>query len=149
LIPDAFYTTDGILETTLTVLNLMGAYPAVISAEMDRYLPFLATSEILGLAVQKGIGREHAYNLIKKHAIAEALNMRENGIDTNTLLDRLIKESDFRKAGINIQTLEKILKDKSRYIGNAQVQIELIKTKSNSILSKYSNESKYKPGDIL
>ena len=51
LIPDAFYASDGLLETTLTVLNQMGAYPAVISKEVDRYLPFLATTEILGLAV--------------------------------------------------------------------------------------------------
>ncbi|MFH1179784.1 MAG: adenylosuccinate lyase, partial [Candidatus Bathyarchaeota archaeon] len=72
LIPDAFYACDGLLETTLTVLNQMGAYPAVISKEVDRYLPFLATTEVLDMAVQRGIGREQAHGLIKKHAISEA-----------------------------------------------------------------------------
>ncbi|MCK4520964.1 MAG: adenylosuccinate lyase, partial [Nanoarchaeota archaeon] len=47
IIPDSFYTSDGLCETTLTVLNNMGAYPAVIDKETDKYLPFLATTEIL------------------------------------------------------------------------------------------------------
>ena len=85
LIPDSFYVTDGLLETTLTVLNQMGAYPAVISKEVDRYLPFLATTEILGVAVLHGMGREQSHSLIKKHAITEALKMRDT---TKILLPR-------------------------------------------------------------
>ena len=76
-IPDAFYTIDGLLETTLTILNEMGPYETVISKEVDKYLPFLATTQILMLAIQKGIGREQAHEIIKKHAINEALNMRQ------------------------------------------------------------------------
>jgi len=61
LIPNAFYVTDGIIETTLTVLNNMGVYPAVINKEIERYLPFLATTQILVKAVKHGIGREAAH----------------------------------------------------------------------------------------
>ena len=149
LIPDAFYTSDGLLETTLTVLNQMGAYPAVISKEVDRYLPFLATTEVLGMAVQHGIGREQAHSLIKKHAIAEALKMREEGSDLNMLMDRLSGELEFIDAGITRGMLLGLLKDKSRFLGNAEAQIEAIKKKSEPLISKYSVEAAYEPGDIL
>src|SRR3954470_3196869 len=43
-LPDAFLALDGLYETFLTVLDELGAYPAVIARELDRYLPFLATT---------------------------------------------------------------------------------------------------------
>jgi hypothetical protein len=43
-LPDAFFAIDGQTETFLTVLDEFGAYPAVIQRELDRYLPFLATT---------------------------------------------------------------------------------------------------------
>jgi len=149
LIPDAFYASDGLLETTLTVLNQMGAYPAVISKEVDRYLPFLATTKILGMAVQHGIGREKAHSLIKKHAIAEALRMREEGSDINQLMDRLCTEPEFKEAGITESMLSGALLDKSHFIGNADAQITAVKKKVNSLLTKYAKEAGYEPGDIL
>lgn len=149
LIPDAFYASDGLLETTLTVLNQMGAYPAVISKEVDRYLPFLATTEILGLAVQHGIGREKAHSLIKKHAIAEALRMREEGSDVNQLMDRLCEEPEFKEAGITEAMLSGALKDKSHFLGNADAQITAVQKKTKPLLTKYAKEAGYEPGDIL
>ena len=149
LIPDAFYASDGLLETTLTVLNQMGAYPAVISKEVDRYLPFLATTEILGLAVKHGIGREKAHSLIKKHAIAEALRMREEGSDSNELMDRLCNEPEFKEAGITEFMLSSALKEKTHFLGNADAQITAVKMKVNPLLLKYAKEASYEPGDIL
>ena len=149
LIPDAFYVTDGLLETTLIVLNQMGAYPAVISKEVDRYLPFLATTNILGTAVQHGIGREQAHSLIKKHAISEALKMREEGSDVNLLMDRLSEEQEFIDAGITKEILLDLLKDNSHFLGNADAQIKSVVEKSGPLLEKYSKEAAYEPGDIL
>lgn len=149
LIPDAFYASDGLLETTLTVLNQMGAYPAVISKEVDRYLPFLATTEILGLAVQHGIGREKAHSLIKKHAITEALRMREEGSDVNQLMDRLCTEPEFKEAGIKEAILSSILEDKTHFLGNANAQITAVQEKTKPLLTKYVKEAAYEPGDIL
>ncbi len=45
--PDAFFALDGLFQTFLTVLDEFGAYPAVIARELDRYLPFLATTKVL------------------------------------------------------------------------------------------------------
>ena len=149
LIPDAFYASDGLLETILNVLNQMGAYPSVISKEVNRYFPFLATTEVLNIAVQHGLGREQAHSLIKKHAIAEALKMREEGSDSNSLMNNLAMEPEFIESGITKEMLEALLKDKSHFLGNAESQIDYIVEKAKPWMSKYSKWARYEPGDIL
>ena len=87
-LPDSFFAIDGQIETFLTVLDEFGAYPAVIQRELDRYLPFLATTKVLIAAVRAGMGRESAHHVIREHAVATALAMREHGAEPD-LLDRL------------------------------------------------------------
>ena len=149
LIPDAFYASDGLVETTLNVLNQMGAYPAVISKEVDRYLPFLATTEMLAIAVKRGIGREEAHELIKKHAIAEALNMREIGASENRLMTKLASEPRFIDAGITEVELNNLLLDKAHFIGSANEQIDAVVQKSRVLLERHTKAAAYEPGDIL
>ena len=72
-LPDSFFAIDGQIETFLTVLEEFGAYPAVIQRELDRYLPFLATTKVLIAAVRAGMGREAAHHVIREHAVATAL----------------------------------------------------------------------------
>jgi len=140
LIPDAFYASDGIIETTLNVLNQMGPYPAVISKEVDRYLPFLATTEVLAIAVKSGI---------KKHAIAQALSMREQGSSGNLLMNNLASEQVFKKAGITEESLSSLLLDKSHFIGNAGRQIDAVIEKCGELLERHRKAANYEPGDIL
>src|SRR5439155_8128678 len=78
-LPDAFFAIDGLFQTFLTVLDEFGTYPAVIARELDRYLPFLATTKILVAAVRRGVGREVGHEAIKEHAAALALPKREQG----------------------------------------------------------------------
>lgn len=83
-LPDAFFAIDGMIETFLTVLDEFGAYPAVIDRELRRYLPFLATTKVLMAAVRAGVGREEAHEVIKEHAVATALAMREKRVPNQT-----------------------------------------------------------------
>src|SRR5690606_23067204 len=89
MLPDAFFALDGQFETFLSVLSELGYYPTVISRELSRYLPFLATTKVLMAAVRAGVGRETAHEAIKEHAVAVALEMREAGRTENDLLARL------------------------------------------------------------
>lgn len=123
VIPDAFYTSDGLCETSLTVLNGMGAFPKVIEREVDRYLPFLATTEILGMAVKAGMGREAAHKKIKQYAVAEALRMRRTGSTDNNLAALLSEDPDFQLAGITRERIDGVLNDKAHFLGNAKRQI--------------------------
>ena len=76
-------------QTLLTVLDELGAYPATIERELDRYLPFLVTTKVLMAAVRNGVGREVAHEAIREHAVAVALEQREQGTEGNDLLQRL------------------------------------------------------------
>jgi adenylosuccinate lyase len=67
----------------LTVLDEFGAYPAVIQRELDRYLPFLATTKVLMAAVRNGVGREAAHEAIKEAAVGTALAMRAGQADND------------------------------------------------------------------
>jgi adenylosuccinate lyase len=149
IIPDAYYASDGLVETTLTVLNQMGAYPAVIEEELGRYLPFLATTSILGVALRHGIGREKAHSIIKEHAIAEAIRMRQQGARGNNLIPLLAQDPDFKGAGITATELNETLKDRNQFIGNSYNQIDAVKTKAQSLIKRHAAQAQYEPEEIL
>ncbi len=92
-LPDAFFAIDGLCLTMLAVLDEFGAYPAVIENERRSYLPFLATTRVLTAATAGGIGREHAHEVIKGHAVGAALDRRA-GTDAD-LLQRLADDPEF------------------------------------------------------
>jgi adenylosuccinate lyase len=148
IIPDTFYTIDGLLETVLTVLNEMGPYPQVINKEVDRYLPFLATTTILMHAVQAGIGREQAHEIIKKYAVQEALAMRTQG-EHPQLAKKLASDPLFQSRGITEEKINEILQNRERFIGNAQEQIQKVNEKAQPLFSRHPEALNYNPKDIL
>ena len=90
-LPGAFLATDGLFGTFLTVLNEFAAFPAVIQRELDRYLPFLATTKVLMAAIRNGVGREAAHQAIKEAAVGAALDLRAGAAD-NDVVDRLVAD---------------------------------------------------------
>ena len=146
IIPDMFYASDGLCETVLTVLNEMGVYPKVIAAEVERYLPFLSTAELLDAATKKGMGREEAHSLIRKYAVKEALRMRETGDFENRLPELL---GDDERFPLSKDEIEQILKDKMHFVGRAKEQIQAAAEKAEKLISRYPSEAAYEPKPIL
>ena len=144
-LPDAFFAVDGQIETFLTVLEEFGAYPAVIQRELDRYLPFLATTKVLIAAVRAGMGREAAHEVIKEHAVAVALAMRERGAEPD-LLDRLAADP---RLPLDRAALDEALADKAAFIGSAGEQVDQVVAAVNELVSAYPDAAKYTPGAIL
>jgi adenylosuccinate lyase len=142
-LPDAFYAIDGLLETMLTVLNEFGAFPAVISAELDRYLPFLATTKILMASVKAGVGREVAHEVIKEHAVTAALGMR-NG-QGNNFLDALAADS---RLPFDRAELDALIGDPLEFTGDARQQVARVVSRIDAITSAHSVAAKYKPQQI-
>src|SRR3954447_16222818 len=103
-LPDAFFAADGLFETFLTVLDEFGAFPAVIQRELDRYLPFLATTKVLMAAVRNGVGREAAHEAIKEAAVGTALDMRA-GATSNDVVSRLAANGDLGLSAADIDAL--------------------------------------------
>jgi adenylosuccinate lyase len=142
-LPDAFYAIDGLLETTLTVLSEFGAFPAVIAAELDRYLPFLATTKILMACVKNGVGREVAHEVIKEHAVKAALLMREG--KANTLLDALAADD---RLPLDRKALAALISQPIEFTGDARQQIARVVDRIDAITSAHPAAAQYKPHSI-
>ena len=78
MMPDSFFACDGLLESTLHVLDDFGAFPGRIEAELRAELPFLTTTRILTAAVRAGMGREAAHQVIHAHT-TRAAEARRSG----------------------------------------------------------------------
>jgi adenylosuccinate lyase len=145
-LPDAFFTLDGLLETALTVLDDFGAFPAVIERELDRYLPFLATTKVLMAAVRAGVGREQAHEAIKENAVSVALELREKGTDRNDLFDRLAADS---RLGLSAAELAGLLAEPLSFTGAAQAQVAAVVRRADDLLATDPSAAEYRPEPIL
>ena len=121
-LPDAFFAADGLFQTFLTVLDEFGAFPAVIQRELDRYLPFLATTKVLMAAVRNGVGREAAHEAIKEAAVGIALDMRQ-GQAENDVFARLAADP---RLGLTAAQLATLVAEPITFTGAAVDQVEAV-----------------------
>jgi adenylosuccinate lyase len=133
VVPDAFYTIDGLLHTFMTVLTEFGIYEENINKELAEQLPFLATSQILTELVKKGMGREVAHELIKKYATTTT---------ASNFFNALASEKDFP---LSINELNNLIKDPAAFAGSALEQsqevVDEIKQITKGQVSKVDLES--------
>ena len=142
-LPDAFYAIDGLLETMLTVLNEFGAFPSIIAAELERYLPFLATTKILMASVKAGVGREVAHEVIKEHAVAAALGMREG--KQNNFLDAIAQDN---RIPFDRAALDALIGNPLEFTGDARQQVARVVSRIEAISAAHPAAAQYKPGSI-
>lgn len=146
VMPDSFFAADGMLETFLTILKQMEAYPMVISTELNRYLPFLLTTTIMMAAVKNGIGRETAHEVIKENAVSTVKDLRSGKITKNDLLERLATDG---RLGLDLVTLEDIFQQNAAATGMAPNQVDFFVKEVTAIVQANPQAAAYTPGDIL
>lgn len=145
VMPDAFFTIDGVFETTFAVLRDFGVFPEVISNELRTYLPFLATTKLLMHAVKGGLGREEAHEVIKGHAVAAALAMRNGEDGGTTLLQNLAEDKKFPG---QIADLEQMVVDPSALLGTVDSQISRFCNQVGELISGRADAA-YRGSEIL
>ncbi|GAB3072879.1 adenylosuccinate lyase [Nocardioides zeae] len=144
-LPDAFFAADGLFQTFLTVLDEFGAFPAVIQRELDRYLPFLATTKVLMSAVRNGVGRESAHEAIKEHAVGVALEMRQ-GLAVNDLYERLAGDA---RLGLTREQIDALVADPIEFTGAARAQVQAVVAAVETLAAAHPEAAAYAPGEIL
>ena len=143
-LPDSFFVIDGLMQTFITVLDDFGLYPKVIERELNHYLPFLSTTKILSAALTKGLGREEAHEIIKEHAVAAALALRNTDVSENMLLHDLGKDDRFPL------TEEELLQAIGEIgTGLVQHQIDDITADIKVLKERYPEAEEYIPQPIL
>ncbi len=146
MLPDSFFAINGMLDTTITVLDQMEVYPAVIQRENAHYLPFLASTTILMTAVRNGAGRESAHEAIKEHAIATVKNLRDGKIARNDLINRLSEDS---RIGLGAEVLHGIISNTAKLTGLAGEQVDTFAEKAKTLANRFSASKTYRPASIL
>ncbi|HEX5988389.1 MAG TPA: adenylosuccinate lyase [Nocardioides sp.] len=144
-LPDAFFAADGLFQTFLTVLDEFGAFPAVVQRELDRYLPFLATTKVLMAAVRNGVGRETAHEAIKEAAVGVALAMRQ-GQTENDVFARLAADE---RLGLTEEQLASLVADPITFTGAAVAQVDAVVRRVEEVVARHPDAAAYTPGAIL
>jgi adenylosuccinate lyase len=144
-LPDAFYAADGLFQTFLTVLDEFGAFPAVIQRELDRYLPFLATTKVLMAAVRNGVGRETAHEAIKEAAVGTALDLRK-GATENDVFARLAADE---RLGLTADQLDGLVAEPITFTGAAVAQTQAVCRRVAEVVGRHPEAAAYSPGALL
>ena len=133
VIPDAFYVADGLLHTFMTILTEFGIFEENINKELAEQLPFLATTQILMACVKAGMGREVAYEIIKKHATTNT---------ASNFFNALIGEKDFP---LSLAQLNDLIKSPADFAGSALVQSKQVSEQINKLIKGEVNKVDLKP----
>jgi adenylosuccinate lyase len=146
VLPDSCFAAEGALITTLAVLDGFGAYPAVIDAELRKYLPFLATTKFLVAAVKAGTGREQAHEVIKTHAVAYALALREKPDEADDLPARLGADDRFPLSEPEVRAL---LSEPLDFVGDARRQTAAFVSRVGDVVARHPEAATFTPEPIL
>ena len=146
VLPDSFFTIDGLLETFLNVIQQMEVFPGNIEKENRHYLPYLATTTIMMEAIKNGAGRESAHAAIKEKALAVAKDLRGGKIIENDLIDRL---ADDPRLGLKQEQIQDILAQSEKLVGAAAKQVDTFISDTNVWKERFPKAADYKPIKIL
>ncbi len=118
-IPEAFLATDAILILMENIAGGLEVHRARIRARVTEELPFMATESLLVRAVQAGGDRQSVHEVIRRHSIAAARAMKDEGA-RNDLLERLGGDQAFPLGGDEL----KAALAPARFVGRAAEQVD-------------------------
>ncbi|MBX9927429.1 MAG: adenylosuccinate lyase [Gemmatimonadaceae bacterium] len=118
-IPEAFLAVDAILILWENIAGGLEVHPARIARRLNDELPFMATETLIVRAVEAGGDRQVAHEVIRRHSIAAARAMKDEGI-ANDMLERLAADPEY---GVPINNLRAAL-DARAFTGRSERQVE-------------------------
>ncbi len=126
-LPEAFLALDGCLDLMHNVASGLVVHEATVRKNLMAELPFMATENILMACVKAGGDRQHYHELIRQHAQAAGMRVKQEGAD-NDLIERLKADKNFAstrhggplKADIDFDDVL----DPMKYVGRSIEQTE-------------------------
>lgn len=146
VLPDSFFAMDGLFETFLTILQEMKVFPERIRLEVDQVTPFLSSTTLLMKAVQKGIGREEAHQLLKKHSTNVMEDLLKGRIERNDLVSRLGQDERFP---FSEKEIIAILADPKNFIGEATSQVQEFSKNVEDWIRKFPDSKGLQPEPLV
>jgi adenylosuccinate lyase len=132
-LPEAFLALDGALDLMHNVVagsdgkGGLIVHEAMVRKNLMAELPFMATENIMMACVKLGGDRQHYHELIRVHAQAAGLRVKQEGLD-NDLLDRLRADRNFRSTArggpLSAELDWEGVMDPMKYVGRSVEQTE-------------------------
>jgi adenylosuccinate lyase len=119
VIPESFLAADAILILVVNIARGLEVHPARIRQRVADELPFMATEDLIVRAVRAGGDRQAAHEVIRRHSVAAARAVKDEG-KRNDMLERLAGDPDY---GVPIGDLREAL-DPRRFVGRAPEQVD-------------------------
>ncbi|XP_001945655.1 adenylosuccinate lyase-like [Acyrthosiphon pisum] len=135
---EAFLAADSIVLTLQNILEGLCVFPKVISRNIEKVLPFMATENIIIAMVKVGGDRQVCHEKIRVLSLEAASTVRLDGKD-NDLLDRIVKDPYFAPI---LDQLSHLL-DPSTFVGCAPDQVNhFLKEEVQPVVNKYISKIK-------
>lgn len=132
-VSEAFLAVDSILNIYINITSGLVVYPKVVERRVMEKLPFMATENIMMLAVKNGGNRQVLHEKLRVHSHAASYGVKMEG-KSNDLIDRICNDSDFN---LKYEDVEKTL-DPKLYTGRCASQTEcFVNDVAQPMISKY------------
>ncbi len=119
VIPESFLATDAILILMSNVASGLEVNRHRIAQRVRAELPFMATERLMVRAVNKGVDRQDAHEIIRRHSMDSTASMRA-GAESNDLLERLADDNGLKLSKNEIDDAA----DPSAFVGRAPQQVD-------------------------
>ena len=119
VVPEAFLATDAILVLMRNIAEGLEVHRSRIRQRIADELPFMATEALIVRAVNAGGDRQAAHEIIRRHSLAAAAAMKNDGA-SNDMLERLAGDPEF-PAGLDDL---RAVAEPSRFYGRAPEQVD-------------------------
>jgi adenylosuccinate lyase len=143
VIPESFLATEAILLLMNNVAAGLEVRRDTIARRLQAELPFMATERLIVRAVRKGVDRQEAHEIVRRHSIAATAAMHD-GAQSNDLLDRLARDPGL---GLSRSEIDDAA-DPSAFTGRAPQQVDEFLTEVVAPLLAGAEESEAKPVEI-
>lgn len=143
-LPDAFYTLDGILVTTIVILDQLELDFSAIEQEVAHFLPQVISSNMLLALTRKGIGREDSHQLIRE--VLRSIQSEKVMKNMQRVQERLLMDSRLALIHSEIQDM---FANPESLTGDAARQARNIAQEVSKALNDSQPGTRYIPPEIL
>ncbi|MCH9684498.1 MAG: adenylosuccinate lyase [Deltaproteobacteria bacterium] len=117
VLTEAFLATDAVLNLLADITAALVVHPAVVRANLEQELPFMATENVIMAGVRGGCSRQDLHERIRVHSHEAVRRMKEEGA-SNDLLGRL------RNDEVLGPFVDDTVLDPVAYVGRAPQQVQ-------------------------
>ena len=122
-LPEAFLALDGALDLMHNVASGLVVHEAMVRKNLMAELPFMATENLLMACVKLGADRQHYHEIIRVHAQAAGMRVKQEGLE-NDLLERMKSDPAFHAPALRGELDWEGVMDPMRYVGRSVEQTE-------------------------